>query len=244
MTDDIYFDQSFEFTKKRFFKNDIDPYEYFGGKTVLDAGCGSGKFSCAIARFGAVKVIGLDIGEKGLEFARKQAKKTEHEKILKYKNGSLLDIPLSDNSVDIVWSNGVIHHTLDYEKCIQEFWRVIKPGGNLFLYVNGRFGLFELLCDSLRLSISDVPRQLQQLYLLTLGVNSGRLYWMLDCMNAPYEWKSKEEVLSLLKKYGFDDIIQLTRGISTDQVEQVSTGLSYAKEKYGEAQLKFICKKY
>ena len=244
MTDDIYFDQSFEFTKERFLKNDIDPYEFFGGKTVLDAGCGSGKFSCAIAKFGAKKVIGLDLGKKGLEFAKKQAKKTDYENKLEYIQGSLLNVPLNDKSVDIIWSNGVIHHTLGYEKCIQEFSRIIKVGGKLFLYVNGRFGLFELLLDSIRLAAIDIPRQLFQHYLSLLKINSGRIYWILDCMYAPYEWKSKVEVVTLLKKYEFKNINQLLRGVSSDQIEQVSTGIPYADVKYGEAQLKFICKKY
>jgi len=240
MTDDIYFDQSYEFTKERFLKNGIDPNDFFNKKIVLDAGCGGGKFSTAIAKFGASKVIGLDIGKEGLEFAKMQAKKVDYGKKLEFKYGSLLDIPLSDHSVDIVWSNGVIHHTLDYEKCLHEFSRVIKRGGHLFLYVNGRFGLYELLCDTIRLSINDVPRQLQQFYLSTLGVNSGRLYWMLDSMNAPYEWKSKNKVIDLLKKYQFDDILQLKRGVASDQIEQISAGLPYAEIKYGEGQLKFI----
>jgi hypothetical protein len=94
MTDDIYFDQTFNFTRERMEKNDINPYELFNGKTVLDAGCGSGKFSAAIARFGASKVIGLDIGDKGLGFARVQAKKVSYGANLDYRQGSLLDIPL------------------------------------------------------------------------------------------------------------------------------------------------------
>ena len=75
MTDDIYFDQSFEFTKERFLKNNIDPYKFFKDKTVLDAGCGSGKFSCSIARFGAKKVIAMDIGEKALNLLNYKQKK-------------------------------------------------------------------------------------------------------------------------------------------------------------------------
>ena len=54
----------------------FDPVALFENKIVVDAGCGSGKFSVAIAKFGAKKVIGIDIGKKGLEFAKKQAKKT------------------------------------------------------------------------------------------------------------------------------------------------------------------------
>ena len=188
-------------------------------------------------------MIGLDIGEKGLEFARKQAAKTEFESIIEYRSGSLLDIPFEDDYADIVWSNGVVHHTLNYQKCIQEFSRVIKKGGSLFLYVNGRFGLFELLVDSLRQATSDIPHSMFQNFLTGLSINSGRIYWMLDCIYAPYEWKSRAEVIGLLKKYGFANIYQFLRGVETDQIEQVTMGIPYAEAKYGEAQLKFIAEK-
>jgi ubiquinone/menaquinone biosynthesis C-methylase UbiE len=240
MTDDVYFDQSYEFTKARFEKNGYDPEAVFGGKVCVDAGCGSGKFSAALARFGAAKVIGLDIGEKGLDFARRQAAKVSYGDRLEYRYGSLLDIPLQDGSVDLVWSNGVIHHTLNYERCLSEFARILKPGGTLFLYVNGRFGLFELMQDTLRLSMQAVPRSLYQHFLQILGINSGRIYWIMDCCYAPYEWKDKDEVVALMEKYGFGNIRQLTRGVAIDQIEQISTGLPYAEAKYGQGQLKFL----
>jgi ubiquinone/menaquinone biosynthesis C-methylase UbiE len=243
MTDDIYFDQSYEFTKERFEKNGIDPFQFFGGKVVVDGGCGSGKFSAAIARFGAKKVIGLDIGEKGLAFARKQAEKVEYGDRLDFRTGSLLNIPLEDESVDLVWSNGVIHHTLGYEKCISEFARILKKSGNLFLYVNGSFGLFELLQDKLREANADIPRALIQTYLKFLGVNSGRLYWLMDHLSAPYEWKSNAEVRAMLERNGFSEIEQMLRGVASDQIEQVTMGLPFADVKYGEAQLKYICTK-
>jgi ubiquinone/menaquinone biosynthesis C-methylase UbiE len=243
MTDDIYFDQSFEFTKERFEKNGIDPFDFFKDKVVVDGGCGSGKFSAAIARFGAKKVIGLDIGEKGLAFAREQAKKVPYGDRLEYRNASLLDIPLEDGSVDMVWSNGVIHHTLGYETCVKEFSRIIKSGGDLFLYVNGRFGLFELLLDNLRLATEAVPTTLLQHYLTLLGINAGRIYWIMDCLNAPYEWRSKVDLESLLEKNNFTNLKQLTRGVSIDQIEQITTGLPYAEIKYGEGQLKYLAKK-
>ncbi|OGL83398.1 hypothetical protein A3B32_03465 [Candidatus Uhrbacteria bacterium RIFCSPLOWO2_01_FULL_53_9] len=240
MTDDIYFDEAYAFTKERFEKSGVNLEEFFGGKTVLDAGCGSGKFSAALAKFGAAKVIGLDIGEKGLAFAREQAKKVSYGDRLEYRCGSLLDIPLPDASVDMVWSNGVIHHTLGYEQCIAEFSRVLKPGGRLFLYVNGRFGLLELLQDTLRKTNVEIPRELFLHYVMSLGNNSGRVYWLMDCLYSPYEWKSKAEVVALLEKHGFADIKQLIRGVSIDQIEQVTMGLPYAEIKYGEAQLKFL----
>ncbi|MBI9086130.1 MAG: methyltransferase domain-containing protein [Desulfobacterales bacterium] len=240
LTDDVYFDQSYEFTRQRLEKNEIAPGDLFGSKVVLDAGCGSGKFSCALARFGADRVIGVDLGQKGLSFARDQAARVSYGHRLDYLCGSLLDLPLPDASVDLVWSNGVVHHTLDYERCIGEFARVVKPAGTLFLYVNGRFGLFELLLDTLRTATADVPRELFQHFLILLGINSGRIYWIMDCLYAPYEWKGRAEVVAMLERNGFSEIRQLTRGVAIDQIEQVSAGLPHAEAKYGEAQLKFV----
>ena len=243
LSDEIYFDQTYNFTKTRFTKNNIDPFSFFKNKLVLDAGCGSGKFSTTIAKMGAKKVIGLDIGEKGLEFARNMAKKKEYGRKIKYINGSLLNIPLDDNTIDLVWSNGVVHHTINYEKCISEFKRVLKKNGELFLYVNGRFGLFEVLQTTLRKLMIEIPNQLTQQFLICAGNNTGRVYWIMDCLYAPYEWKSKKDLISLLEKHNFRIIKQLKRGIDTDHIEMISNGLPYAALKFGEGQLKFICQK-
>jgi ubiquinone/menaquinone biosynthesis C-methylase UbiE len=243
MSDDIYFDETYSFTYERLSKNDIDPNTFFKDKVVVDAGCGSGKFSATIAKLGARKVYGIDIGKKGLEFARKQALKKEYGSNIEYIEGSLLNIPLNDSEVDMVWSNGVIHHTLDYNKCLSEFNRIIKSKGELFLYVNGSFGLFELLQDVLRVSNEDIPRELFQNYIKSLGVNSGRLYWLMDCLYAPYEYKSIEEVKEMLTLNGFHNFNHLTRGVAIDQIEQVTNNLPYAREKYGDSQIKIICNK-
>jgi ubiquinone/menaquinone biosynthesis C-methylase UbiE len=175
MTDDIYFDQCFEFTKSRYERNDVDPYAFFGGKVVLDAGCGSGKVTSAIAKFGAKEVIGIDLTEEGLEFARNQAHKIPEGNVISYRLGSTYDIPLSDKSVDIVHSNGVVHHTINYESCISEYSRVLKPGGYLYIFVMGRSGLFEILADTVRVVCESISRPLFIHYLQAMGMNSGRL---------------------------------------------------------------------
>ena len=90
------------------------------------------------------------------------------------------------------------------------------------------------------MATADVPRELFQHFLVLLGINSGRIYWIMDCLYAPYEWKSRAAVVGMLERNGFSEIRQLTRGVATDQIEQVSTGLPHADVKYGEAQLKFL----
>ncbi len=242
-SDEVYFDEPFNFTEKRFKKSGVDPYEFFKDKVVLDAGCGSGKFSAALAKFGAKRVVGVDIGARGLDFARAQAKKIDYGIKLEFIHGSLLDLPLSSESVDIVWSNGVIHHTTDYEKCLKEFNRVLNNKGDLFLYVNGFFGLFEFILETLRFASFGIPNKLFQHYLHAMNVNSGRIYFMLDCCYAPYEWKSGEEVRGLLQKYGFGEITQLMRGVEVDAIEQISLGRPFSIDKYGEGQLKYLAKK-
>jgi ubiquinone/menaquinone biosynthesis C-methylase UbiE len=243
MTDDIYFDETYEFTKERFLKNNIDPYKLFGDKVILDAGCGSGKFSIALAKFGAKKVVGIDIGRDGLEFAEKQQKKVSQGQNVEYLYGSTFDVPTGDKAFDLVWSNGVIHHTLNYEKCVHEFYRVLKTNGTLFLHVNGSFGLYELLLDKLRESCVGIPPELFQFFLFSQGNNSGRVYWIMDCLYAPYEWKSKAEVEKLMKDSGFSDLKQLVRGVSSDPIEMVSIGIPFSKVKYGDAQLKYLAVK-
>ena len=91
MTDDIYFDETHDFTCERLEKNGINPKSFFENKIVVDCGCGSGKFSATIARLGAKEVIGVDIGEKGLEFARQQAQKVSYGERMRFVRGSLID---------------------------------------------------------------------------------------------------------------------------------------------------------
>jgi SAM-dependent methyltransferase len=143
----------------------------------------------------------------------------------------------------MVWSNGVIHHTLNYTKCLAEFARILKPGGELFLYVDGPSGLFELMCDTFVAAHVDLPRALFQHYLVLLGINSGRVYWIMDCLYAPYERKTKDELESLLRGHGFTDLRHLRRGIDIDNNEMVAAGIPFAEIKYGDGMLKYLARK-
>ncbi len=243
MTDDIYFDEAYEFIKQRFEKNGVDPQAYFAGKAVLDAGCGSGKFGAAIARFGAAKVVGVDIGEKGLAFAERQKAKVDYGARMEFHHTSIDDLPFDDGSFDIVWCNGVLHHTVNYEGSLSEISRVTRPGGSLYLNVEGFNGLFGLLSDMMVDTNQDIPRPLFQHYLATLAMNSGRMYWIMDALYAPYEKKSSAEVEGLLDKYGYADPVRMMRGTDKDITEKIAAGTPHAAVKYGEASLKYIATK-
>jgi len=103
---------------------------------VLDAGCGSGRDTATLSELGA-EVIGIDLSSGLIQVAK--AKKPH----LTFVHGSFLDIPFPDNSFDGVWSHASLVHldTLDEVKtALQEFNRVLKSGGCLYVLVKKQTG--------------------------------------------------------------------------------------------------------
>jgi ubiquinone/menaquinone biosynthesis C-methylase UbiE len=243
MDDDEYFRGSADVVRGRLEANGVWPEELFAGKVVLDAGCGAGKFTQAIASFGARKVIGIDIGVGNIAFARAQAEKVAHGKALSYSVSSILDIPLQAASVDFVWCNSVAHLTGNQAQALREIGRVLKPGGQLFYYVNGRFGLFEILQKMLVRVMQGVPTPFVQHFLQCLGVGAGRISWVVACIFAPYEFLPQSEVEEMLRAAGFADLRLLKRGIDIDYSEKIARGEPYADLKYGEGQLRYLARR-
>lgn len=101
-----------------------------GAGTVLDAGCGKGRFLRNLAiDFPAIRLHGLDVSEKMLlNLPEKVAK------IL----GGLLDIPSADESFDLVFTVEALEHAVDIPRAISELSRVIVPGGMLVIIDKNR----------------------------------------------------------------------------------------------------------
>jgi SAM-dependent methyltransferase len=100
------------------------------GETLLDLGSGAGADVLISARrVGATgKAIGLDMTDEMLALARANAAKAGVENV-EFVKGYIEDIPLPDNSVDVVISNCVINLADDKHKVLAEVARVLKPGG-------------------------------------------------------------------------------------------------------------------
>lgn len=100
------------------------------GEVVLDLGCGGGvDVFLSAKRVGPNgKVYGLDMTDEMLALARENQRKAGVENV-EFIKGEIENIPLPDNSVDVVLSNCVINLSTDKDKVLREAFRVLKPGG-------------------------------------------------------------------------------------------------------------------
>jgi len=104
------------------------------GDVVLDLGSGAGMDAILAAKKVGSKgrVIGVDMTEEMVEKARDNARKQNVTNV-EFLLGEIENLPLKDNSVDTIITNCVINLTPDKVKTFSEAYRVLKPGGRIYL---------------------------------------------------------------------------------------------------------------
>jgi SAM-dependent methyltransferase len=107
--------------------------EWFSGKTVLDAGCGLGRYSWALSKLGA-RVLSIDQSDHGLQRTADACREFPGHRTLKV---DLLEPLPIDETFDLVWSFGVLHHTGDTRRAFRHVARLVKPGGYLYVMLYG-----------------------------------------------------------------------------------------------------------
>jgi len=104
------------------------------GETVLDLGSGAG-FDCFLAAKKVGKtgnVIGVDMTEEMIERAKDNAKKQSYDNV-EFKLGDIENLPINNNSIDVVISNCVVNLAPDKSKVFKEVYRVLKKGGRMYI---------------------------------------------------------------------------------------------------------------
>jgi ubiquinone/menaquinone biosynthesis C-methylase UbiE len=132
------------------------------GEIVLDLGAGGGiDVLLSAKRVGPTgKAFGLDMTDEMLALANENKRKAGAENV-EFLKGEIENIPLPDNSVDVIISNCVINLSADKDRVFREAFRVLKPGG--------------------RIAVSDVvthgaiPDEIRQKVLLWVGCIAGAL---------------------------------------------------------------------
>ena len=134
------------FYKKRF----LILQEYLGGrhfKKSLDVGCGIG-FSLPILAAGSDEVVGVDASQVSLEYARFMAQKTGFQNA-HFSHGSILELPSSDASCDLVVCMSVLEHIRDLGAAFHELRRVLAPGGLLIIGYPSETPVFRFLHETM-----------------------------------------------------------------------------------------------
>jgi arsenite methyltransferase len=132
------------------------------GETVLDLGSGGGiDVFLSARRVGPQgKAYGLDMTDEMLALANENKRKAGVENV-EFLKGEIENIPLPDNSVDVIISNCVINLSSDKDRVLKEAFRVLKPGG--------RFAVSDVVTRG------EIPAEVRQSMLLWAGCIAGAL---------------------------------------------------------------------
>jgi arsenite methyltransferase len=132
------------------------------GEIVLDLGSGGGiDVILSAKRVGPTgKAYGLDMTDEMLALARENRKKAGIENV-EFLKGAIENVPLPDNSVDVIISNCVINLSGDKDRVLREAFRVLKPGG--------RFAISDVVVRG------EVPSKVRKSMELWVGCIAGAL---------------------------------------------------------------------
>jgi ubiquinone/menaquinone biosynthesis C-methylase UbiE len=167
------------------------------GETVLDLGSGGGIDVLLSARRVAPtgKAYGLDMTDDMLALARENQRQAGVVNV-DFLKGEIENIPLADNSVDVIISNCVINLSADKDRVLREAFRVLKPGG--------RFAVSDVVVRG------SVPDEVRKSMLLWVGCIAGAL--------------EESEYLSKLTSAGFEQVsIEPTRVYDVEDARQFLT---------------------
>jgi len=167
------------------------------GETVLDLGLGGGiDVMISAERVGPTgKAFGLDMTDDMLALARENQKQAGVTNV-EFLKGEIENIPLPDNSIDIIISNCVINLSADKDRVFREALRVLRPGG--------RFAVSDVVVRG------SVPEEVRKSMLLWVGCIAGAL--------------EESEYIAKLTRAGFADIsIEPTRVYNVEDARQFLT---------------------
>lgn len=150
------------------------------GDTVIDLGSGAGN-DCFVARAETGekgKVIGIDFTEAMIEKSKANAEKLGFDNV-EFIYGDIENLPVKDNTADVIVSNCVLNLVPDKVKAFSEIMRVLKPGGHF--------------CVSDIVLIGELPSNIRK---------AGEMY--AGCVSGAVQ---KDEYIDLVNKAGFKNVI-------------------------------------
>ena len=176
------------------------------GETVLDLGSGGGiDVLLSAKRVGPTgKAYGLDMTDEMLALANENKQKAGAQNV-EFLRGEIENIPLPDDTVDVIISNCVVNLSADKRRVLAESFRVLKPGG--------RFAISDVIVRG------NVPAEVKHNMELWVGCVAGAL--------------EEQEFLSLLKEVGFENpSIEPTRVYKAEDAAAFLAGTGLDAEEF------------
>lgn len=195
---------------------------------VFDAGCGNGSLSNGVSKFGC-DVLALDASDS--VYAAQRYFSENGTGRVHFVKGDLHDIPVRRQSIDVVYSSGVLHHNPDTREAFLRVSKAMKPvGGRIYIWVyHQEPGIKFWLQLRLRAILRPLPMPLKNLFIHAWSVQSfarqhlrtllrlndekdrltyqGRVIDLRDIYTPRYRWMhSQEEVKSWYQEIALTDI--------------------------------------
>jgi ubiquinone/menaquinone biosynthesis C-methylase UbiE len=212
--------------------------EQIVGRSVLDLGCGSGRYAVALACLGAISVTAVDYQAKSYERAEEYC--TRNSLPVQFVEANILQLPFADRSFDFVFSNGVLHHTRSWQMALDEYFRVMRRSGFLFLYATG--GFFWTTRRALRPLFQSIPRAYTARVLELLGMPGNRMIFV-DTWYVPIEdHLSRAELESAFERHGVAYEKLMSR-VETDLDSAIARGIPGASVVWGEGEHRYFLKR-
>lgn len=181
-------------SEQEFFAKTLFSREELQGKTILDAGCGTGRFLDISLRCGAVGV-GADLSY-AVDAAYENLGRRPCAHIIQ---ADLRDLPFPDVSFDYIYSIGVLHHTPDCRASFHSLVRLLKPGGRISVWLYHLDAYRNAKSDTYRRFTTRLPIPLlyalchvavPYYYLTRIPVLGSRFYrWLPVSLHPSWRWR-------------------------------------------------------
>jgi ubiquinone/menaquinone biosynthesis C-methylase UbiE len=176
------------------------------GMKILDAGCGAGRYSIEFAKRGC-RVTLFDISDGQLKIAEEKIMEANvRDNIDEIVRGDIRDLShFADGQFDMVVCYGApLSYVLDHrEKAIQEFHRILKKEGSLFVSVNNKWGILKMLLGNQYPDFFSNPKY----WYIDKVMNTGDLPKHEKVKQPARHFFDAEELDILLRENGFPSII-------------------------------------
>lgn len=206
-------------TINRFLEN----LSFSEGTNILDFGCGTGNFTCALKRITNANMYGVEPADE----MRQKAIDKNTDVI--FEKGNHKKIPFADNFFDFIYMTDVIHHIPDIGMMFKELNRVLKEGGHLCIVteshkqIESRFWIkyFPTTLEVEEQRYPDIPEIIES------ATKNGFVFSKIETTDANHKHSISQYFLMLVENKGYS----MFHLISNDDYE---CGLAYLKNDYNK----------